>query len=68
MSPNEAMEMIRRLEYLSCENGLREFDLFILENWSFWGDFRAAFQYPKRGYKRAGEGWFTIIITYIDCM
>lgn len=47
MSLNEATKMIRRLEHLSYENRLREFDLFILEKRRFWGDRRAAFQYPK---------------------
>lgn len=47
MSPNEVTKTIRGLEHLYCENRLREFALFILEKRRFWGDLRAAFQYPK---------------------
>lgn len=46
--------MFRALKHLSCENRLREFDLFILEKRRFWGDLRAAFQYAK-GPKRELE-------------
>ena len=33
--------------------------LFSLEKRRLWGDLIAAFQYLKRGYKKAGEGVFT---------
>jgi len=54
-----AMKVIRGLEYLSYEERLRELELFSLEKRRLWGDLRAAFQYLKAAYKKAGEGLFT---------
>jgi len=54
-----ATKMIGGLEYLSCEDRLREFGLFSLEKRRLWGDLIAAFQYLKRAYKKAAEGLFT---------
>jgi len=51
--------MIRRLEHLSCEEGLRELRLFTLQKKKLWGDLIAAFQYLKGAYRKAGEGFFT---------
>jgi len=54
-----AAKMIRGLEHLSYEERLRELWLFVLEKSSLWEDLRAAFQYVKRAYKKAGEGLIT---------
>ncbi|KAK4816216.1 hypothetical protein QYF61_013454 [Mycteria americana] len=49
--------MITGLEHLSCKNRLRQLGLFTLEKKGLWGDLIAAFQYLKRAYKKAGEGF-----------
>jgi len=59
VGPEEATKMIRGLEYLSYEDRLRKLGLFSLEKLRLWRDLRAAFQYLKGGYKKAGEGLFT---------
>ncbi|GAB0191549.1 hypothetical protein GRJ2_001620200 [Grus japonensis] len=51
--------MIRGLEHLSYEDRLRELGLFSLEKRRLQGDLRAAFQYLKGDYRKAGEGLFT---------
>jgi len=51
--------LIRGLEHLSYGKRLRELGLFNLEKRRPWGDLRAAFQYPKGAYKKAGERLFT---------
>jgi len=50
--------MIRGLEHLSYEESLRDLGLFSLQKRRLQGDVTAAFQYLKRGYKKAGEGLF----------
>ena len=51
--------MVRGLEHLSYEDRWRELGLFSLEKRRLWGDLRAAFQYLKGAYKKAGEELFT---------
>ena len=51
--------MIRELEHLSCEEGLKELGLFSLEKRRLWGDLIVAFQYLKGAYKQEGEWLFT---------
>ena len=50
-----ATKMIRGLECLSCEEALREMELFSLENRRLWGYLTAAIQCLKGAYKKAVE-------------
>ena len=54
MDPKEATMIIKGLEHLSYEEGLRELGLFSLEKKRFWGDLIVAFQFFKRAYKQEG--------------
>ena len=56
--PEEATEMVRGLEHLSCEERLRELSLFGLEKRRLWGDLIVAFQFLKAAYKQEGERLF----------
>ncbi|KAJ7399068.1 hypothetical protein BTVI_118567 [Pitangus sulphuratus] len=48
--------MIKGLAHFSCEDGLKDLELFSLEKRRFQEDLTAAFQYQKGAYKRDGEG------------
>jgi len=56
--------MIRMLEHFSCEESLRELELFSLEKRRLLADLRAPLQCLKGSHMRAEEGVFTR--TYSD--
>lgn len=58
-SPEEATKMITRMEHHSCEERLKELELFSLEKKRLWGDLIAAIQYLKGAYKKDEVGLFT---------
>ena len=51
-----ATKIIRKLEQLAYEDGLRELGLFSLEKRRLWGDLLAAFQYLKGATGKMGRG------------
>ena len=53
-----AMKMIRGLEHFPYNDRLRELGLFSLEKTKVQEDLTEAFQYLKRGYRKAEEGLF----------
>jgi len=54
-----ARKMIRGLEYLSCEDRLRQLGLFSLEKTRLRGDLIAVLKYLEGAYRKDGEGLFT---------
>jgi len=57
--PEEATEMIQGLEPLCCKERLRDLGLLSLEKRRLPGDLKAAFQYLRGAYRKAGKGLFT---------
>ena len=54
-----ATKMMKGLEDISYDKGLRELGLFSLKKRRLWGEVIAALKYLKGAYKKAGEGLFT---------
>jgi len=52
-----ATKMIRGMEHLLYEDGLRELGLFCQKEKRLWGDLIATFQYLKRAYKKGQTLW-----------
>jgi len=60
-SPEEIMKMLRLLEQLSsCEERLRELDLFSLEKRRLQGDLILAFQYLRGACKQRGTNFYAV--------
>ena len=51
--------MVKGLEHLPYEEGLKELRFFILEKRRLWGDLIVPFQYIKGALKKDGERLFT---------
>jgi len=57
--PEEAPKVIRELEYLCCEDRLRELGLFSLGKRRLWRDLIVAFQFLKGAYRKDGDRLFS---------
>ncbi|KAK4830130.1 hypothetical protein QYF61_008557 [Mycteria americana] len=55
-------KMVRGMEYLPCEDRLRELGLLRLENRRLQGDLIAAFQYLKGAYKKDEDRLFNSVV------
>ena len=53
-----AMQVIRELKHLSCEERLRNLGFFSLEKRRLQGDLVVSFQYLKGAYRQEGDGLF----------
>ena len=54
-----ATKMVKGLEHLSYEEGLKELRFFSLEKRRLWGDLIVPFQYIKEAFTKDGEKLFT---------